>query len=259
MKIKWYGTASLLIEEGGDRILIDPYLKRLNPKLPAVPVEEAAMCDAVFITHPHFDHFSDIGEFLKAGVPKVYVSLNGIAHARENGIPTEKMTPLSAGEEIAIGEFTVRTFQSRHCKFDLRTVLSVALNPVTYFRFRDSVNLIRATKRYKIKEDIYALEISSKGKKVMVLGSAGMDREGTSYPKHADLFVFPYQGRAGMHRYMIPFLEVFAPKKVMIDHFDDAFPPFTHAVDPKKFVPTVKKYLPECEALIPEVGNWYEI
>ena len=39
MRIKWYGTASLLIEGGATSVLVDPYLKLHNRKLFRVPVE----------------------------------------------------------------------------------------------------------------------------------------------------------------------------------------------------------------------------
>ncbi len=258
MKIKWYGTASLLIEGGSTRILVDPYLKKYNPKLPALPVEEAATAQAVFITHPHLDHFCDIGTFLDAGIKQVYVSENGIEHARERGIQTDRMIPISANEKYTIGDITVRIFQSKHCKFDLPTILGVALNPATYFKFRAGVEILGMTKQFKIKKDIFALEFSCGEKKIMVLGSAGKD-ENTEYPDGADLLVFPYQGRARMHRYMVSFLDVFKPKAVMIDHFDNAFPPISHTVNPKKFAPTVNKYLPGANAFVPVEGEWYEI
>ncbi len=258
MRIKWYGTASLLLESGNTRLLIDPYLKQYNRALPPLPVDEAATADAIFITHPHLDHFRDVGVFLSS-VKKCFVSEEGIAHAIANGIPDGNMIPYAANEKLEVGDFSVRVFQSRHCKFDAATVLSVALNPFTYFRFSDGVALLKETKRYKISADgIYALEFSAEGKRVMVLGSAGMD-ENTEYPDGADLLVFPYQGRARMHRYMIPFLKTFRPKAVMIDHFDDAFPPLTHTIGTKKFAPTVKKVLPDARTIVPEENVWYEV
>lgn len=258
MRIKWYGTASLLVESNDTWLLIDPYLKNFNPKLYRVPVEEAAQADAAVITHPHLDHFCDIKAFLDAGLSRVYVSQNGIDHAREQGIPVSDMVPLCAGEVLKIGNLTVRTYQSKHCKFDLWTVLGVALSPLTYFRFSKGVSLIKATKRYKITQDIYALEITDGEKTVMVLGSAGMD-ETQSYPTGADLFVFPYQGRTRMHRYLQKFLKVLRPKAVMADHFDNAFPPFTHTMNMKRFVPTVQNTLPNTTAFVPKEGEWYEV
>ncbi len=260
MRIKWYGAATLLIEAGKTRILVDPYLKEYNRKLPPVPVEELAAADAAFITHPHFDHFRDISHLLEHGLKTVFVSENGIRIAQENGIPDGRMIPLAANEKLTVGEITVHTFQSRHCKFDAPTVLSVALSPCTYLRhFRRGIELAKTVKRFKLEEsDIYALEFSAEGKKIMVLGSAGMD-ENAEYPEGADLLVLPYQGRARMHKYIVRFLREFSPKAVMIDHFDDAFPPFTRAVRTKKFAPTVEKYLPGARAIQPVEGEWYEI
>lgn len=256
MKMTWYGTASLMLESGGTRLLFDPYLKR-NPKLPPLPIDEANTADAVFITHPHFDHFIDIDSFSQ-GKP-VYVSENGIAIAAREGCKTEMMVPMSANEKFEIGPFTVITYQSRHCVFDVLTVLGVALSPRTYFRyFVPGVKRIRDTFRYVIGDDIYAFEVSDGEKRIMILGSAGLE-ERVEYPKGCDLLVFPFQGRAFMHKYMRRFLEVFEPKGVAIDHFDDAFPPYTHRMRVKKFASTVEECLPGARAIIPTEGEWFEV
>ena len=257
MRIKWYGTASLLIEGGCTRILVDPYLKQYNPALPHLPVEEAAAADAAVITHPHLDHFSDIGTFLQAGLKEVFVSENGIAHARDQGISVDRMTAIAANEQLCIGEMKVRILQSRHCRFDAATVLGVLFSRRTYLHAKDAISLLRQTKDFKITDDIYALEFIHEQKHIVVLGSAGMD-ENTQYPQGADLLVFPYQGRAGMHRYMRHFLEVFRPKAVMADHFDDAFPPLTSKIDMKKFAPVVQE-MTGGRAIVPTENTWYEV
>lgn len=258
MKIAWYGTATLMLACGDTRILIDPYVRQYDKQQAPVPVDALSAADAVLITHPHLDHFADIGTFLEAGAKEVYVSENGIRHAAAQGIPIGEMRPLAAGDCFRVGECTVRTFQSRHCKFDAGTVLSVALSPRTYLHAKDAVSLLKQTGKWKIKDDIFAFEISGGGKRVVVLGSAGMD-EGTEYPKDADLLVFPYQGRAGMHRYMKRFLQCFRPKAVMLDHFDDAFPPLTHTIGTRKFVPAARAFDRAIRAWVPEMGVWYEV
>lgn len=258
MKIKWYGTATLLIEGGGSRILIDPYLKQYNKKLLPVPVDEATTADAIFITHPHLDHFSQVNSFIGGNVKRVYVSQNGIDIANKMGIYHEYMTPLDAGDEVAVGDITVRAYRSAHCKFDKATVLGIVFNPLTYFHLNHTLALLKGMKNYKITDDIFALEICCEGKKVMVLGSAGM-LGNQNYPKNADLMVFPYQGRARMHKYMLSFLQVFRPKAVMLDHFDNAFPPFTKRVKTGKFLPAAEGNFPQIKAFIPQENEWYEI
>lgn len=118
---------------------------------------------------------------------------------------------------------------------------------------------MKAAKRFRIdKSDVLAFEVSDGEKSVMVFGSAGMDGR-IDYPQGADLLFFPYQGRARMDREMIPFLDALKPKAVTIDHFDDAFPPITHRINAERFVPTVKKRLPEASAFVPEENVWYDV
>lgn len=258
MKLKWYGTATLLFEAGKTRILIDPYIRR-HKRLTPLPMDEAATANAVFITHPHLDHFIDIDMFMDTGIPQCYVSQGGIDRCRSFGISTDKMTAYKAKDEIKIGDLTVRAHQSRHCKFDAATILRIVFSPRTYLMLPRSLQLLRAIRTYKIAEDeICALEITDGEKRVMVLGSAGMD-DNTEYPAGTDMLVFPYQGRAKMNEYMIPFLNRFAPKTVLADHFDNAFPPFSHKVNTKKFESTVKGVLPEAQAIIPRENEWIEI
>lgn len=258
MRIKWYGTASLLLESGDMRLLIDPYLKNYNRSLYRIPMEEARTAQAIFITHPHLDHFGDVGAFTENAVIPVFVSENGIRHAQKLKMNTDGMIPYSANEEIKIGNFTVHTYQSRHCVFDAATVLRVVFSPRTWLHAVSCLKLIHDALKYKLRGDVYALRISDGERSVIVLGSAGME-ESVPYPQGADLMIFPYQGRSRMHRYMINFLETFRPKKVMADHFDDAFPPLTHKENLEKFIPTVKKVLPDADAFIPQEGEWYEI
>ena len=256
MKIKWCGTASLLIESGDFRLLIDPYLRELNKKM-TVPLEEMRSAEAVFITHPHLDHFSDIGAFTQSA-KCIYVSQNGINHAAEHGIDTDRMQAISANEKFEVGPFTIRTYQGSHCVFDAATLLRIMFSPRSYFRLGAVNKLLRLRREYQIEDDIYVLEITDGEKNIVVLGSAGTDVQ-TAYPQGADLLVFPYQGKRRMDKYMLPFLDEFHPASVMIDHFDDAFPPFTKTVNVRKFAPAVKMRLPDAQAIVPSENEWYEV
>ncbi|MDR0268339.1 metal-dependent hydrolase [Paenibacillus sp.] len=63
MKITYYGHSCVLVEEGGKRIIIDPFLSES-------PVSEISAkdihVDAVLLTHGHSDHFGDCIEIAKA-------------------------------------------------------------------------------------------------------------------------------------------------------------------------------------------------
>ena len=53
MEITWLGHATFLLEEGGTRVLIDPFLSG-NPKAARQPDE--VECDVILQTHGHVDH-----------------------------------------------------------------------------------------------------------------------------------------------------------------------------------------------------------
>ena len=59
MRVTWYGTATIGIDDGESKILFDPFVRR-NKKLEySTPLEGFAGFDGVFITHGHFDHLYD--------------------------------------------------------------------------------------------------------------------------------------------------------------------------------------------------------
>jgi L-ascorbate metabolism protein UlaG (beta-lactamase superfamily) len=95
-RVRWLGHACLLIESGGQRLLIDPFLKD-NPKAAAKPEEVQA--DFLLVSHGHGDHLGDtdaiarrtgatvianfeIAQWLqKQGLKKVHGQQHGGGHA----------------------------------------------------------------------------------------------------------------------------------------------------------------------------------
>jgi L-ascorbate metabolism protein UlaG (beta-lactamase superfamily) len=55
-RVTWLGHATLLVETGGSRILIDPFFDG-NPACPLKP--EQAQADFILVTHGHGDHLGD--------------------------------------------------------------------------------------------------------------------------------------------------------------------------------------------------------
>jgi L-ascorbate metabolism protein UlaG (beta-lactamase superfamily) len=57
IKITWYGHASLGLEVGESKLLVDPYFTG-NPV--ASTTAEEVMADYILVTHGHFDHVGDV-------------------------------------------------------------------------------------------------------------------------------------------------------------------------------------------------------
>ena len=151
-------------------------------------MDEARGADAVFITHPHPDHFSDTDAFSDR---PVYVSARGVAIAGRNGMNTDRMRVLAAGETVRTGGLCVTAYRGRHCSFDMPTVSRVLFSPHTWLHIGKTMRLLGEAKRFSIlPEDVFVFSVTDGEKTAVILGSAGMAKE-EDYPQNADLLVFP--------------------------------------------------------------------
>ena len=95
MKLSWYGTASVMLESDGYRLLFDPFLgipiqdSLCRRKLRAVKLRTA---DAVLVTHGHFDHILDIPRLYKGSDIKVYATKTPCRTLIAHGLPKENLT-----------------------------------------------------------------------------------------------------------------------------------------------------------------------
>ena len=55
------------------------------------------------------------------------------------------------------------------------------------------------------------------------------------------------------------FIDRYHPKRIFVDHFDDAFPPITRAVSVNRLRRMIKKNHPEIEFIIPEICKSIEL
>ena len=99
-------------------------------------------------------------------------------------------------------------------------------------------------------------ELRAEGKRIQIMGSMGMDPE-TEYPVGADLLIMALQGRSDQDEYAMRFVEKLRPKKIMLYHIDDSFPPMSGEIDTLGFEINTKKQ--GITSIKPEKGKEYEI
>jgi L-ascorbate metabolism protein UlaG (beta-lactamase superfamily) len=105
MRITKLEHATLVIEEGGHRLLVDPGSL-------TTPLVDARGIDAVVITHEHPDHWSpdQLQRILDLNREARVFGPAGVARAAE-GFPIEAV---SAGDAATVGPFTLRFFGGQH-------------------------------------------------------------------------------------------------------------------------------------------------
>ncbi len=256
IKITWYGTATIGIDDGKTKLIFDPFV-RMNRRVETTPVEGFCGFDAVFATHGHFDHIYSIPAI--AGIDKdvpVFCTKTPAKTLIQRGMPEDRINVIKPDDEVNVGDFTVRVHRFRHLIFDPFYILSVVPKCVVMFPlFFRQIYL-----NHKMPEagETVAYEISAHGKRIFLTGSFREHPEGT-YPENVDLFVLAVGGSVFVPENTRHFIDRYRPEKILVTHFDNAFPPVTRTVSVERLRRTVNRNHPEIEFIIPEICKNIEI
>ncbi|MBQ4309381.1 MAG: MBL fold metallo-hydrolase [Lachnospiraceae bacterium] len=252
MKLTWMGTAALLFEEAEHVIAFDPFpgipygaLKRGGKDLPVSEKrrrrEDARMfrrAAEVFVTHGHLDHICYIpalygGEKSAAHVTCTrtpYETLAGL------GFPADRLrevgqggiVPAEGSQHVEAGPFMLRAWPSRHCRFDRELILRTALSRRLLTHLPDLFRMGRALRSFPEAGETLFWELTCGGTRVQILGSLNL-RDDVDYPSGADVLILPYQGKSGrlLAETASEIIGRLRPKSVLLDHYDDTFPPLS--------------------------------
>nr|AGS52244.1 hypothetical protein [uncultured bacterium contig00056] len=260
MKIKWYGTASILLEHDGSRLLFDPFIP-INKKAYKPPIEELAAIENIFITHGHYDHVSDVPAIFKKGNGKqnIYCTATPRATLVSKGVDENCIKIINPQDVLNIGSFTIRVLKGKHIIFDTWQILKTLFNFRIFTNWKNLRHILKEHKHYDEAGETVVYEISAAGKQILLLGSLNLD-DNTEYPKDADLLVLPFQGRSDINKYAMNFIGRLQPKKILLDHFDDTFPPISATVNPRVFIKVMKQKYPDVSVIYTQPGaEWIEV
>ena len=239
MRLRWHGTAALTIESGGFTAAIDPFIgmpigvsdkERLNTER----ADYFRQVGAVLVTHGHFDHIYDIPALYKDRDIPIYATKTPVKTLREKGIDGDKLKMITPPESFFLGQLKITAFQSRHCIFDLAVILKTVFRKMTVKHPIRLFELLGLNRAYPENGETLMYEIEAEGKRIQLMGSMGM-AEGVEYPTGADLLILPFQGTGDPARTVAPIVERLKPKRILLDHYDDAFPPMSATIKTRAF------------------------
>ena len=253
MKITWYGTASILLESEGERLLFDPFVELAgasNPNSLEDFVQETDIC----ITHGHVDHLFFIPEILEQADATVFAT-RAVMNTLEGWVEdTGCLVEVEPGYSWRQGNMRITVLKGKHTSFCAKTVFRKLLNPRLLRYFRNALFLAWAHPRFPEKGETAAYQIEAEGKRILLLGSMELDPD-TVYPENADLLILPYQGKGNMAEAAMEIVERLKPARILLDHFDDAFPPVSEEVDTRPFKKAMDERHPEIKVVKPKAGK----
>ena len=130
MKVTYFGTTTLLFDDGRDQVLFDAHFTRpsLWRYIGGSGATDAALADellrlhrvdrlrAIFISHSHHDHVMDAPYIANRCGATIYGSASALNVARGGDVPQARLTAFSGGETFQVGDNRVTVIPSLHSK-----------------------------------------------------------------------------------------------------------------------------------------------
>lgn len=256
MKITWLGTASIRVEAAGERLLFDPFVQLAGGENPN-RIEDFLEDDTIWITHGHFDHLMETPVILEdetAGEATVFcgsVAADTLSGLMED---TGNVVLVRPGMTLCVGAVRVRVWEGKHASPGLKRTVRTFLLGLRPRYWRNALAMLWLHLHFPEKGQTLLYEVCAEQKRVLVMGSLGL-RPDPAYPKGADLLILPYQGSAHLEDKAMEIIRRLSPKRVLLDHFDDAYPPVTQRTDTRGLKKRMQRECPQILCIKPTAGK----
>ena len=240
MKVTFFGTTTLLFDDGKDQIFFDAHMTRPSlmkyifgsaPTDKDVVDVQLAMnhvdrLKAIFISHTHHDHVMDAPYIAGKTGAIIYGSSSAMNVARGGNIAEDKLVEFEKNGTYEVGGYKIKVIPSLHSK---PTIINNDLGQTIDEPLRQPSRL----RNYK-EGGSYDFYVEAEGKKIMIRPSFNYI-EGQMDGYKADVL---FLGVAGLQKadekteekFFFETIEKLQPKLVVPLHWDNFFSPLTKPV-----------------------------
>ena len=249
MILEWKGNAGLIIEEKFTRVAVDPFIE-MNDCENRNSVYDYEDLSGICITHPHFDHILSVPQVLERNNCTLYCGSQTVANLEKMGCSVNSSIIVSDDRYFYIGDLMTHVYRSRHVKFDKPLIKETLKHLIRPENIVAGLKMARLLIKMPLKNEIFAWHFMGAQTNVLVMGSCAFDKN-VEYPKNVDYLVVPLQGHSDIDNKALEMVLKINPKKVILDHFDNAFPPVSATIDTGNFVSIMREKRPDIEVIVP--------
>ena len=232
LRLKWLGTASILIEDGETTLLIDPYFsrpsfatmftKKVEPQEKTIKywleVLGIKKVDAILVSHSHIDHVLDVPSIAKKTDADILGSASTAYIAQGGNVEDVRIRTVEFDTPYTYGKFTIRFIKSKHGGLLPATrVTSPVVPPVWTFNYGMG--------------EAYSILIEHPQGTLLHHASAGFILGALENYK-ADTVLLGIAMRPKLRDYITNVVEAVGAKSVIPIHWDDFSQPLTRKMRP---------------------------
>ena len=237
MKITFFGTTTLLLDDGKNQIFLDAHMTRpslMKYIFGSAPTDRAVVDEklklnhidrlkAIFVSHSHHDHVMDAPYIAQKTGAVIYGSSSAMNVARGGDIPEEQLVEFQANETYEVDDYRIKVIPSIHSK---PTLINNDLGQTIDEPLRQPAKL----RNYK-EGGSYDFYVEAENKKIMIRPSFNYI-EGQMDGYQADVL---FLGVAGLQKadakteekFYYETIEKLNPQLVIPLHWDNFFSPLT--------------------------------
>ena len=275
IKFTWLGTASLILELNGTKLLFDPFFERNERSTPVLKTKREDLQDinAIFMSHGHFDHCTDAGWYAENLNIPVYCSetaKDNIIKWAGGKIIEDRSYPISEKGENnikSINDFDrikvndnveVEAIKSKHVRFDAETIWARMKSKEFWKEARSMLVYGSGFPMGKV----FGYCVFYKELKFVFFGSLCL-----KYPDvlekygNCDVFFPPLAGNSKKHlaKKGGKLVDILNPKIVVPIHWDNFFPPISRTENLEPFFKYVEKNHPNTSVIMPVIDKTTEL
>lgn len=254
MKITWHGAASLLIETEKTKILFDPFLSSKYSENQN-KLSDFANIEHILITHGHFDHLAAVPLLSKQSECCIYCSSTASQTLEKNSVDADHIVTIFPGNTLFFNDIEIKVLTGKHITFDKKLIGQTLFNKDCLLHFPGLLSTAWKNMHFPGKNEIYHYLVKAEGKTILILGSMALD-EATTYPQYVDLLILPYQGCSNPVETALSIIRTISPRTIILDHFDNAFPPVTKSMPTKLLKKALDNEFPGLPVAKPSAGKY---
>lgn len=234
--------------------MVDP-IKGLSHSENRPSWENLMSADNIILTDGRLENVHNIPLIVNTSGATVYCTRTPAENLEKERTYPDLIAVVKPGLTLVFGSIRVNVFKgAAQNSLVLESEKHRLMSPSAMRHPGNALFLKTHMAKYNDAGESLCYSVISDGRTILIPGVLGLDAD-TDYPKYADMLVLPYQGSDELITDAISLIDRICPRTVMLDMFDDYYPPMTHTASTRGLHKALQTKYPDLPVVKPRPGK----